>query len=96
LRAFDVAYFAASCDTPETNKAFAESLHLDYPILSDPGKRVARAYGVVNSARSVPFRWTYYIGKNGKILFIDKAVHVQTHGRDVAKKLKELGIKRKT
>ncbi|MFV2066562.1 MAG: redoxin domain-containing protein, partial [Pirellulales bacterium] len=84
-----------SCDTPEKNKAFAESLNLDYAILSDPGKRVARAYGVVNSNRPVPFRWTYYIGKNGKIVLIDKTVNVQTHGRDVVKKLQELGIKRK-
>ena len=42
LKKFDVVYFTASCDTPELNKDFAESLQLDYPILSDPTKEVLR------------------------------------------------------
>ena len=87
-----MAYFTASCDTAATNKKFAESLGLDYPILSDPEKNVAKAYGVVTSTRSLPFRWTFYIGKDGKILHIDKSVKATTHGADVAAKLKELGI----
>ena len=37
-------------------------------------------------------RWTFYIGKDGKILFIDKAVQVDTAGADVAAKLAELGV----
>ncbi len=47
LHELDVAYFTASVDTPELNKKFAESLDLDYPILSDPDKSVAKAYGVL-------------------------------------------------
>ncbi len=43
LRTFDVAYFAASVDDAETNKKFAESLELDYPILSDPDKKVGNS-----------------------------------------------------
>src|SRR3954447_21805618 len=49
LKATDVAYFTASVDTPETNAKFAESLSLDYPILSDPEKSTAKAYGVLNA-----------------------------------------------
>ena len=37
-------------------------------------------------------RWTFYIGKDGKILFIDKEVKPDTAGDDVALKLAELGI----
>jgi thioredoxin-dependent peroxiredoxin len=37
-------------------------------------------------------RWTFYIGKDGKILFIDKEVKPDGAGEDVAKKLAELGI----
>ena len=48
LKPLNVAYFTASVDTPELNKKFAESLELDYPILSDPDKTVAKAYGVVH------------------------------------------------
>ena len=74
------------------NKKFAQSLDLDYPILSDPGGRVARAYGVVDDQRKFPRRWTFYIGSNGKILAIDKKVKAKTHGEDVCKKLEELGV----
>ncbi len=76
-------------------KKYAEALKLDYPILSDAGKKVATAYGVVTKDRAVPFRWTFYIGTDGKILHIDKAVSARTHGTDVAKKLAELGVKKK-
>jgi peroxiredoxin Q/BCP len=87
-----VAYFAASCDTAEDNKKFAESLSLDYPILSDPDKHVATAYGVVGGERPYPQRWTFYIGKDGKLLAVDRAVKPGTAGADVAKKLGELGV----
>jgi peroxiredoxin Q/BCP len=40
-------------------------------------------------------RWTFYVGKDGKILFIDKDVKVDTAGTDIAKKLAELGVARK-
>ncbi len=87
-----MTYFTASCDTPETNAKYAKALKLDYAILSDPGKKTAEAYGVVHEGRRVPERWTFYIGKDGKILFIDKNVKAGTHGADVAKKLAEFKI----
>lgn len=95
LDKYNVAVFTASCDTPETNKKYAEALRLDYPILSDPKRIVARAFGVVNDKRPVPFRYTFYIGKDGKVLYVDKSVKTATHGADVARKLDELGIGKK-
>ncbi len=89
MRALDVAYFAASCDSPETNTRFAESLSLDFPILSDPSKSVARAYGVL-SGTGLPSRWTFYIGRNGRIAAIDRKVSAGTHGEDVVKRLESL------
>lgn len=77
-------------DDPETNRKFAESLGLDYPILSDPGKETAKAYGVLDSGYAS--RHTFYIGKDGHILFVDRKVNASTAGDDVAKKLAELGI----
>jgi len=92
MRKLNVAYFTLSVDSAETNKRFAQSLGVDYPILSDPEKVVARAYGVVHGIRLWPERWTFYIGKDGKILYVDKKIKAQTAAEDVAKKLKELGI----
>ena len=90
-----MAYFTASVDTPETNKQFAESLGLDYPILSDPGKLVAKAYGVVSGDKAYASRWTFYIGRDGKILYIDRQVSPQSHGQDVVERLKAMGISRR-
>ncbi len=90
-----MAYFAASTDTPEKNKEFAESLGADYPILADPDKRAAEPYGVLVPVVGVAKRWTFYIGKDGKIVAIDKEVKVDTAGADVAAKLAELGVSRK-
>jgi len=92
LKAMDVAYFTISTDQPEENKKFAESLGLDYPILSDSDKSVARAYGVVNPTRGMANRWTFYIDKDGTIREIDKKVKTASAAVDVAAKLKELGI----
>lgn len=92
MRTFNVAYFTASCDTVETNKKFAESLSLDYPILSDPDCKVAAAYGVKAPDRNMSLRYTVYIGKDGKIAYIDRKVNAGAHGEDVAKKLGELGV----
>jgi peroxiredoxin Q/BCP len=88
----DVAYFTASVDPADVNKKFAESLELNYPILSDPDKDVAKAYGVVHEGREVPERWTFYIDKDGVIRAIDKKVNTANAAPDVAAKLEELGI----
>ena len=90
LKETKIAYFTASTDSAEENKKFAASLDVDYPIFSDPGKKIAEAYGGVHEGRQVPERWTFYIGKDGKILFIDKAVKPPTAAQDVVAKLKEL------
>lgn len=92
LKGLNVAYFTASVDPPDYNKRFAEQLNCDYPILSDPDKRVAEAYGVVHEGRPVPERWTFYIDKDGVIRAIDKNVKTGQHGADVVVKLKNLGI----
>ena len=90
-----MAYFAISVDPPETNKAFAQSLAVDYPLLSDPTKQVATAYGVVDEDQPFASRWTFYIGVDGRILHIDKQVSPTTHGKAIAAKLAELGIPRR-
>ena len=84
-----MAYFAASTDSAETNARFAESLGLDYPILSDPTKQTARAYGVLG-VTGMASRWTFFIGADGRILDIDRNVSARTHGADVVDRLKRV------
>jgi len=92
FRGLNVAYFTASVDEPDYNKKFAESLNCDYPILSDPDKSVAKAYGVVHAGRAVPERWTFYIDKDGIVRAVEKKVDVSNAAAEAAAKLKELGI----
>ena len=92
LRHYEIAYYAASVDTLKKNTAFAESLELDYPILSDPTKEIARAFGVLIKGVGLANRHTFYIGKDGKILRVDRDVSPASHGKDVVAALEALGI----
>jgi thioredoxin-dependent peroxiredoxin len=106
LMGFQAQYFAASVDAPDTNRRFARSLGVEYPILSDESGSVARAYGVVGPS-GFPRRWTFFIGPgdageadgadgvHGRILAIDKQVRPSTHGSDVAARLTELHVPRR-
>jgi peroxiredoxin Q/BCP len=92
IKKYNVAYFMASVDAvdgAQGNKAFAEAYHADFPLLADPTKETAKAYGVL-SERGFANRWTFYIGKDGRIQAIDKAVKPATSAEDMAAKLGEL------
>jgi len=97
IKKFDAKYFMISIDPLEQNKAFADAQHADFPLLSDPSKQTADAYGVMGDFTKfglgmLPNRWTFYIGKDGRIAAIDKQVKPATSAEDMAAKLKELGI----
>jgi peroxiredoxin Q/BCP len=92
LKSLNIAYFTASVDTPDDNRKFGESLGVDYPILSDPTKSVAKAYGVLNEQRGFANRWTFYIDKDGILREIDKKVNAAQAAPDVAAKVKQLGL----
>ena len=94
IRQFDVALFAASIDPVKKNTEFAESLELDYPILSAPDKTTARAFGVLKGMGLYAARNTIYIGADGKILYFDTKVSPRTAGADMVARLEALGIPR--
>ena len=94
IRHFDVTYFMASVDQLEGEKgsiAFAAAYDADFPMLSDPTKETATAYGVLN-ARGTASRWTFYIDKAGRIAAIDKEVRAATSAEDMIAKLGELKV----
>jgi peroxiredoxin Q/BCP len=94
IRRFDVSYFMASVDPLEGEKgniAFAEAYDADFPMLSDPTKETAAAYGVLNE-RGRASRWTFYIDKAGRIAAIDKEVRAPTSAEDMLAKLAELKV----
>ena len=94
IKKYDATYFMASVDPldgAQGNKAFAETHKADFPLLSDPTKETAKAYGVL-AERGFANRWTFYIGKDGRIQAIDKdvATRLATSAEDMAAKLGEL------
>ena len=103
IKKYDVTYFMASVDPLEENIKFAkatsvtlgdkvvEKKEADFPMLSDPGKQVATAYGVLN-ARGTANRWTFYIDKAGRIAAIEKMVRPETSAEDMLTKLGEIKI----
>src|SRR5262245_36708330 len=95
IKKYDVTYFMASVDPldgDKGNKAFAAEHKADFPLLSDPTKATAKAYGVLNEERGFANRWTFYIGKDGRIQAIDKEVgtRLATSAQDMAAKLGDL------
>ena len=99
LKSYDVAYFMASVDDAKTNTDFAAKHEADFPILADPEKKTAMAYGVIRTdvppERQMAARWTFFIGPDGTITAIEKKVSPKTAGEDLARKLEELGVKKK-
>ena len=88
-----------SVDDPQTNKDFAASLDADFPLLSDPTKATATAYGVLRDygerIGTVAQRWTFYVGEDGQILRIDKGVNASTAGEDIVATLAELNVSKR-
>ena len=103
IKMYDVTYFMASVDPIEKNKEFAKATTVklgdtevskkeaDFPLLSDPTKETAKAYGVLNE-RGTASRWTFYIDKTGKISYIEKTVKPDTSAEDMITKLSELKV----
>ena len=107
IKRYDVSYFMASVDPIEKNTEFAkaksvtlgqganatvvEKKEADFPLLSDPAKDTAKAYGVLNE-RGVANRWTFYIDKTGTISYIEKMVKPETSAEDMISKIAELKI----
>ena len=108
IKKYQAQYFMASVDPIEKNTEFAkatsvtlgagdnarvvEKKEADFPMLSDPTKETAKAYGVLNERSGFANRWTFYIDKTGKVVAVDTAVRAPTSAEDMVAKLSELKI----
>ncbi len=54
-----------SSDSAQSHAAFAGKHGLPYPLASDPGGAVRKAYGVPKALGMLPGRVTYVIGRDG-------------------------------
>ena len=65
----DVQVIAISCDSPFTQKVFAEQEGYKFPVLADfwPHGATAQAYGIFNADLGCALRGTFVIDKQGII-----------------------------
>lgn len=88
--------FYVSLDTPANNAKFAASMGAILPVVSDPGGKVAKRFGVLGVGGLYAKRWTFYIDKQGILRAIDKNVRPKTAGADIVKTLWELDFPRRS
>ena len=71
LTAMDAVVLAVSPDDVATHQDWARELGgLDFPLLSDRGREVARAYGVLDEREGRPWRATFVINPQGRIGYV--------------------------
>jgi peroxiredoxin Q/BCP len=70
----DSVVFGVSTDPVATNTEFAQSLDLDFALLSDEDGSVAAAYGVLMAGGKMASRTTFVVGTDGKIAYVESGM----------------------
>jgi len=83
-----VTILGASFDTPADNAAFAQKFSFPFPLLSDPDRSLALAYGAADdaSARSAK-RVSCLIDEEGRVLRYYPQVAARDHPAEVLRDL---------
>ncbi|TML42772.1 MAG: peroxiredoxin [Actinobacteria bacterium] len=69
-----------SADAVDRQATFADRHGLDFPLLSDPDRAVARSYGVKRPGPLFSKRTTFVIGQDGRILdVISSEINMRVH-----------------
>ena len=68
LEAADTQVLGVSMDSAFANKAFADSIGVTFPLLSDWGGETTRKYGIYVDKYKAARRVNFLIGKDGRIL----------------------------
>jgi peroxiredoxin Q/BCP len=80
-------------DTVESHKKFAEKNSLNFPLISDRDKKIAKAYRVLSEDGSRAERMTFIIDKEGRIAKIFTNVDITKHTHEIITALKQLPLK---
>lgn len=97
LRALGAEVVGVSADSSDSHRRFIAKQSLNFPLLSDPGNTVTKAYGVYKkkSLYGREFmgieRTTFIIGRDGTIKKVFPKVKVSGHTDEVLAALKDLG-----
>lgn len=91
----DTVVLGVSPDAPERLQRFIDKEKLNFDLLSDEDKEIAKKYGVWGKKKFMGrefmgiLRTTFIIGKDGKLKSIMDKVNTKTHHDDVINFIKE-------
>ncbi len=84
-----IAIVGVSADSVESHQKFKEKFHLNFPLLSDPDKKVLKAYGVWKEKAMYGKKYmgiertTIIIDEHGNIEKVFPKVKVATHVKEI-------------
>jgi peroxiredoxin Q/BCP len=88
-----------SADSVKSHDKFAKAFKLPFPILSDEGNSISRAYGAYGQKKFMGrnyegiYRNTYLINPEGEVAKVYEGVKVKVHVDEVLKDLEEFQAK---
>jgi peroxiredoxin Q/BCP len=91
--AANTVVLGVSMDPKEMHQQFTEKDSLNFPLLVDVTGKIVGDYGVPASENRYPKRWTFLIGKDGKIAKVYHKVDPRVHSQELLKDIAELNAK---
>jgi peroxiredoxin len=91
----DTEVWAVSVDAADGEngqRAFAAKLGLQFPLIPDTSRQLSMLYGAAQDVTDMAARQSVLIDKQGMVRLIDRDVKVTTHGTDILRKMRELGM----
>lgn len=89
LQRWGIVLLGCSIDSADSHRAFARKYSLPFPLLLDPGSKIAKAYGADNGIPILGLdrRITYVIGEDGRILKVYPSVDPASHADQIVRDL---------
>jgi thioredoxin-dependent peroxiredoxin len=91
LEKYGIQVLGVSTDGVKSHENFKNKYGLNFPLLSDKGKNIVKAYGVESMFGSAR-RETFLIDKSGDVRYIWAKVKADSHADEIIEKAKELGL----
>lgn len=85
-----IKVLGVSVDSQQSHKKFVEKYNLNFTLVADDTKGIAREYGALSA--STASRITYLIDREGKIAHVYPKVSPKEHAVEVMGKMKELKV----
>lgn len=85
-----VKVLGVSVDNQKSHKKFVDKYELNFTLVADDSKTIAKAYGVLGERNAS--RVTYIIDRDGKVSHVYPKVSPKEHAVEVMSKIKDLGL----